>query len=74
MRSADSSGSDVLSDDGLTVRQRLFVVNKMVVKLPTTENSNNPNSVTPIPKASEYGSGRRSVYTPMSGCSSDAVT
>lgn len=25
MRSADSSGSDVLSDDGLTVRQRLFV-------------------------------------------------
>jgi hypothetical protein len=30
--------------------------------------------VNPIPTASEYGFGRRSVYAPTTGCSSDAVS
>ena len=35
--------------------------------------SNIPPSVNAMPVASEYGCGRRSVYAPMTGCSSDAV-
>ena len=47
---------------------------RMAGKLSAADSSNRPDRVTPIPIASENGSGRRSVYSPTSGWRSDAVT
>ena len=38
------------------------------------DSSSSPTSVNAMPTTSEYGVGRRSVYRPTSGCSSDAVS
>ena len=38
------------------------------------ESISTPASVNAMPPTSEYGIGRRSVYRPMTGCSSDAVS
>jgi hypothetical protein len=38
------------------------------------DSSSRPDSENTIPATSEYGIGRRSVYIPTSGCSSDAVS
>ncbi len=43
-------------------------------KLGANASSTNPDSVDAMPNGSEYGCGRRSVYRPTSGWSSDAVS
>ena len=45
---------------------------RVAVRLATSSNS--PTNVNPMPIANEYGCGRLSVNTPITGCSSDAVT
>ena len=45
-----------------------------VPKFGAKASNNNPHSVQAMPQGSEYGSGRLSVYRPMSGCSSEAVS
>ena len=42
-------------------------------KFGAIESSKRPKSVNPIPKDREKGCGRRSVKSPIIGCSSDAV-
>ena len=46
----------------------------MAPSVAATDSSSSPTSVNAMPKTSEYGIGRRSVYIPTSGCSSDAVS
>ena len=43
-------------------------------KLPATDSSSSPTRLHPIPTGKENGTGRRSVYSPTTGCSSDAVS
>src|SRR5689334_1434030 len=42
--------------------------------VPAADSSRTPTSVNVMPTTSAYGVGRRSVYRPTSGCSSDAVS
>src|SRR5450830_1730450 len=43
-------------------------------KFGATDSSSKPHKVEPMPMASEYGLGCLSVYSPTSGCNSEAVT
>jgi hypothetical protein len=45
-----------------------------IAKLPAIDNHRRPTSVIAMPTASANGIGRRSVYMPTAGCSSEAVT
>ena len=46
---------------------------RIVASVPATDNSIKPTRENAMPPTSEYGIGRRSVYIPTTGCSSEAV-
>jgi hypothetical protein len=46
---------------------------RIVGKLRAIDKANSPLSVNPIPTVKEYGLGRRSAWSPTSGCRRDAV-
>jgi hypothetical protein len=47
---------------------------RIAPKLGARASSTSPTSVALIPTGSEYGVGRRSVYSPTAGCNKDAVS
>jgi hypothetical protein len=47
---------------------------RMTPKVGAAASSSRPTSVNAMPMTSEYGIGRRSVYNPTSGCSTEAVS